>query len=362
MPWHRLRDAMLLAVVAAVCIGFGVAIARTRTAHTPECTGAQSLDANCFVSRYTALTTTAGAKVALDDLAAQSASNQFLIAACHQLTHVVGRTAGERYGKAAFAQGSDFCASGYYHGVTESVMTAIGRDDVVDRAATVCAEPREQQRYSYPHYNCVHGMGHGFMAVFGSDIFKSLAGCDALRDPWEQHHCYGGVFMENLTAFENPSRPFRDLRADAPLYPCTAVESRYKTECYLKQTAYALFVRNDDFGAVFKLCREDADADFRAACYQGLGGDAAIKTSKYVIGAAAQDLTLSTLCLQGPDQEARSECVVGAVTTIVRDLAGDDTQARTLCAALDDRQLATVCETTRTHAVRGFPSKGAHHH
>jgi len=336
---------------------------RAGTAPVPACTGARSVDFGCFIARYEALTRTSGAGAALADLAERRKTNGYLIAACHQLTHVVGRTAGGLHGTAAFSQGSDLCASGFYHGVTEAVMTSIGPERIIDRALSVCAEHREGSDHAYLLYNCVHGMGHGFMAVFGSDIFRSLAGCDALADSLEQHHCYGGVFMENLTAMDNPARPSRALRPDQPLYPCTAVQPRHKGDCYVKQTAYAVYLSNDDFGAVFRLCRDDADLDFRAVCYQGIGGDAAIKSSKYVIGPAAQAATTRQLCLLGPDHEARSNCIVGAVTTSVRDLEGDDTKARALCGALDDRDLAAICETARAAAGRGVPTpEGAHHH
>ena len=141
------------------------------------------------------------------------------------------------------------------------------------------------------------------------------------------------------------------------------MDTPYKDECYIKQTAYALLVSHEDFGAVFRLCRDHADADFRTVCYEGLGGDAAIKTSKFVIGEAARADTLRKLCLQGPDTEAQKHCVIGAVTTIVRDLAGDDTQARALCSALADHPMAGVCESTRTAAVDEFPEgRGGHRH
>ena len=44
------------------------------------------------------------------------------------------RAAGELNGKAAFRQGTDVCSSGYYHGVTEAVMTRIGREHILERA------------------------------------------------------------------------------------------------------------------------------------------------------------------------------------------------------------------------------------
>ena len=348
-----------LLVVSAL----GVVWAVTRAPHAPECTGAQSLDFNCFTSRYEALTRVSGAMTALKDLADRGRKHHYLVGACHQLTHVIGRTAGEIHGAAAYAQGADLCSSGYYHGVTEAMMMRVGPERIVEQAQAVCAEYRHPERRSYLHYNCVHGMGHGFMAVFESDIVRALRGCDALPDPWERHHCYGGVFMENLTAMRHPSRPSKHLRPDQPLYPCTAVDPRYKADCYMKQTAYALHVRQEDFGAVFGLCRRGPDADFRTVCYQGLGGDAAIMSSKYVIGATAQTATLRNLCRQGPDEEARSNCVVGAVNTIIRDRGGDDSRARALCATLDDRGLASACEVALMTASHEVPApEGTHRH
>jgi hypothetical protein len=328
----------------------------------PDCSGAQSVDGGCFIERYGALTRASGAGAALADLGLQRQSNKYLGAMCHQVTHVIGRTAGAMHGKAAFTRGTDLCASGFFHGVVESVMMDLGVARVRESAAGVCQEQRTDAPGSYAHYNCVHGMGHGFMAVFDADVFQSLSACDVLPDEWEQRHCYGGVFMQSLSAFSHSAELPPHLRPAEPLYPCTAVEARYKGECYIEQTAYALFVRNDDFGAVFKMCRDDADEAFRSVCYEGLGGDAAIKASKFVIGADAQIQTLRRLCLQAPDAEAQSHCVIGAISTMVRDQSGNDERARGLCAALDG-SLRDVCEAARVTEIRAFPAAaGAHHH
>jgi len=115
--------------------------------------------------------------------------------------------------------------------------------------------------------------------------------------------------------------------------------------------------------ALFSRCRDTTEQEFRSVCYQGIGGDAAIKSSKYVIGDAAQAATTRQLCMLGPDPEASTNCVIGAVTTIVRDLEGEATRAQGLCGALLDPQLVTVCETTRAQASQGVPpQEGAHQH
>lgn len=363
---HRLRaqGGWLVVWMTALAVTFAVGAApRVLAEPIPECSGAQSLNFGCLASRYEALTRRSGADAALADLQRARATNSYLDLGCHQMAHVIGRTAGALSGQAAFQDGSDLCASGFYHGVTESVMQALGPGNVAERAQEVCGALREADGQSYLHYNCVHGMGHGFMAVYGNDVFRSLAGCEGLGEAWEQQFCFSGVFMENLSGIGDPARPTTDLRPTEPLYPCTAVRDQYKSQCYLKQTAYALYVHHGDFGAVFRLCRETGDFAFVAICDRGLGGDAAITSSKYVNGVAAQVATVRQLCLLGPDQEAHANCIVGAVETAVRDLAGDDTKALALCAVLEAGPLADVCRETIEVARQGVPAPaGAHHH
>jgi hypothetical protein len=200
-------------------------------------------------------------------------------------------------------------------------------------------------------------MGHGFMEVFGGDVFRSLDGCAVLPDSWERHHCEGGAFMENLTSMSDPTRRARHLRADEPLYPCTAVAARYKHECYMKQTAYALFVRDNDFAAVFRMCAASPDLAFRDDCEQGLGGDASIRASKYVTGAAARRSAVRALCGLGRDRAARRNCVVGAVTVIVRDGASQVADPAALCASFPEADLRAACARTHLETVQELTSE-----
>jgi hypothetical protein len=124
----------------------------------------------------------------------------------------------------------------------------------------------------------------------------------------------------------------------------------------MKQTAYALFVRDDDFGAVFAMCAASPDVRFRPDCYQGLGGDASIHSSKYLTGAAATRRATRALCRLGPDRGARRGCVVGAVTVIVRDGASQATGAVAFCGSLRDRGLRAVCARAHLTTVQDLTS------
>ena len=351
------RGAIALVVVAAVAAAAAVALPTGGTADEPRvvaCEGAAALRFECFERRYVALVRVRGAPAALRDLARERARNGYVRAACHQLTHRAGRAAGAIDGLRAFADGDPLCSSGFYHGVVEAVMARIGSAHVVQRVASVCAELRERDRRSADHYNCAHGMGHGFMGSFATDVFASLRGCDALADGWERHACYGGVFMENLSAIGLSTRPPTALRPREPLYPCTAVRRRYREACFDKQTTYALYVTDSDFARVFALCSR-VERAFRGACYRGLGGDIAVDAAKRVFEARAQARSRTRLCRLGTDREARRECVVGVVRVILRDLAGGAAQTTAFCRALGSGDLRRVCGRARAAAYRELP-------
>ena len=322
-----------------------------------ECVGAAALDFDCLENHYVELVSASGPEAALADLGNAWEGGGFVRSACHQLTHRIGRAAGELAGMDAFGQGNTLCSSGYYHGVIEAVMAEIGVDHVIEEAMAVCAALRETEPRSADHYNCVHGMGHGFMGVFASDVFDSLEGCDALQAQWEADNCYGGVFMENFSALDHPTRPSTYVKPEHPLYPCTVLAPRYKPPCYDKQTTYALFVSDGDYGDVFELCAR-TERNYRAACYQGLGGDAIVDSAKHVFGEVAKTQYLDGLCALGESIEARANCVIGAVLVGLRDLVDGESRARALCgfyAQTGGQWLRSACERARAQAYRELP-------
>ena len=295
------------------------------------CRGAEALDFACQERRSLQIARSRGAAAALRDLAREMADSGYVRAACHQLTHRIGRATGAKAGIAAFRAGDPVCGAGYYHGVTEAVMTKLGADGAVRRAATVCAAVRKPGRRSPDEANCVHGMGHGYMGVLRRRVGASLRACDGLRAGWERRDCYSGVFMENHATAGDSGQG--SLRPDEPLYPCTAVAPRYKTQCYERQSTYALFVNDGDVAAVFALCAQ-AERGFRSACRRGLGGDVAAET-KLVGAGRAQAAARRRLCMLGESSRARADCVTGAVGQILQDLAGGPAQLDAFCAAFE---------------------------
>ncbi len=309
-------------------------------AASADCSGARSTDYACHQERYQDLVRDSGVEAAFAELKDEYEKNELAKAKCHQLAHVIGRAAAERYSdlSATYGRGDNFCFAGYYHGAMETFVAEIGAEKMLEEADTLCADLRgEHREHSFYHYNCVHGLGHGFMGVLGNEVFESLEACDVLRDAWERENCYGGVFMENLMIEHNTGHPSKYLDTDRPLYPCTDVETRYKNACYIAQSPYTLKTQGEDFARAFDLCATAAEDDFRPACYQGLGRAADGQSMTDV--AKTEDA-----CMLGEDYDARANCLIGAVTHSIAFYQSDE-RARALCGSVE-ADLRDVCFKT----------------
>jgi hypothetical protein len=283
-----------------------------------------------------------GVKTAFNDLKDEYGKNEFVRSNCHQMSHVIGRAAAERYNDipTAYDQGDSFCGSGYYHGVMQAIVARVEEDRILEEADMLCADLRENQEYSLYHRDCAHGLGHGFMNVLENELYDSLEACDALTDGWEREHCFTGVFRENVQAKDDPNHPTKYLNSDQPLYPCTDVETRYKNSCYRRQPMYALWSQSNDFASVFNLCAIVED-DFRPACYHGMGRTIFFQSTVPHATDVAQAGITRMLCMLGEVQEAQSNCIAGAVKTFIYYNRGD-TRTEAFCGPFDG-DLGATC-------------------
>ena len=323
--------------------------------NTPiDCSALSANDFSCYQKRYQDLVYDLGVEAAFTDLKEESEKEQFVKDTCHELTHAIGRAAADLYGgdiASTYSRGDDFCASGYYHGALETVVANIGADKILEEADNICADPREQNRY-LNYRNCAHGIGHGFMGLYGNELFESLEACGALSKEFEKEQCSGGVFMENIIDEDKPNKPSKYLKADQPFYPCTEVKTEYKTQCYQRHADYALKKQGNDFVKVFDLCGKVEDG-FPPHCYYGLGLNAGSQSTQNGTTDGAQTEFTRELCMLGQDDAARAYCLTGAVRQL-NFFYDNDVQAKALCESLKgaDWRVACLQESAKYMAKR----------
>ena len=301
------------------------------------CPGDDSRKFSCYEKYYRGLVDKEDIKSVFDDLRARYDGNAFIKSQCHPIAHVIGREATKKYPTVAeaYKNGDSYCWSGYYHGVLEGIVGKIGFDNLAKNMNGICADLAKTERYSFNHYNCVHGLGHGVMSITDNELPESLKICDNLTDAWERESCWSGAFMENVIV-DSKGDPTKYLKPSDPLYPCDGVDEQYRKTCYLMQTSYMLKVTGRDFPKVFKMCGT-VEAAHQDTCFQSLGRDAS--------GNSSSDVNMTKLtCNFGTNFQQRSNCIIGAVKDFISFFHGYD-QAHQLCAAID-ADLQPTCETT----------------
>ncbi len=309
------------------------------------CEGIDFVNFDCYQKYYQGLVKNQGIQAAFEDLRSRYNQNNYVVAQCHPLTHVIGNIAVEKYAtvEEAYAHGDSFCWSGYYHGVMEGIALKIGEKNIISQLNDICKDMNGKANYSFDYYNCVHGLGHGLMDLTGDELFDSLKMCDNLTGVWEQNSCYSGVFMENIIT-DNKNHFTNYLKPNDPLYPCNAVDEKYKNTCYLMQTSYMLKVNNGDFNKVFSLC-EKADSAYINNCFISLGRDASGRSVSNV-------MQTKITCDLGKSFEARSNCIIGAVKDFIS-YFHSDIQAKTLCNSLS-KDLQNICSDTTENYYKSF--------
>jgi hypothetical protein len=299
---------------------------------TDVCQAKNTITYACYKNELTQITEQQSPEKAMALVKQAYTKVPYVKSQCHQLTHAIGRAALTKYNDdvaQTYAHGDQYCWSGYYHGAMEALATNKGYDYIVKNANNICKPIAAKGEYSFYHYNCVHGLGHGFMFVKNGDLFASLKACDSITNNWERTSCYGGVFMQNIMNEQTPDKDAKVgstyLKADQPMYPCTAVDTKYKGQCYLMQTSYALQTVSYDFSKVFTMC-DNVEPEFKDTCYTSLGRDASGNSISNV------DQTRTT-CLLGKTDEGQKFCVHGAAMDFVS-YFHSDVQAKQLCTSL----------------------------
>lgn len=289
---------------------------------------------SCYQQQQEAMLKTHGTEQALTALEQLATRDPDVLRDAHVYAHYLGRISFSHYKDAptAFSHCRDIFWSGCYHGVLEGYLSSIPQVEPKD-IATLCDKAIDTTQSLFLKYQCVHGLGHGLTMYFQHNIFTALSFCDALPTDWDRESCYGGVFMENIVAFQNPHHQHHAhhaghqilLKPQDPLYPCNAVAKQYQRACYLMQTSAILTFAKQDFAQAFREC-DKAPTEFIPTCYQSLGRD--------ISGSTLRDAKKTRgLCQKGSPEHLRY-CLVGAVKDFILTYA-DPQRGFAFCRTVD---------------------------
>lgn len=312
-------------------------------ADVQECAGLNVGRANCYQSYFSGVMKRQDAGAAVAEILELTGSDQYVASQCHQITHDLGREAAGYYdtlGEALSFEGSA-CWSGYYHGVVEQRMSEYDDQELLELVPGFCEDPAENQ-YSFVHYNCVHGVGHGIMLRFDADLFASIPYCEKYRDQWELSSCVSGAIMQNVVSAQE-GHTGATFREGDLIYPCNEIATEYKDECFGMQTSYILWQSNQDLAKGFEIC-DTVEPDYADDCYQSMGrdisGNSLLDPAQVVAGCALGAAAL------------REHCIVGASLNAVFNDHNTD-KATELCGMVEPAY-TQACLDARDRAAASF--------
>jgi hypothetical protein len=251
---------------------------------------------------------------------------------CHQRVHKVGRINYELRGNDAFKVLNSECMSGYTHGVTEAFFHEHGTQNLTESLKMIC----QGEQNSFYSHQCYHGIGHGLMAYNDYDLPVALKECDTLPlMGTNQESCYSGVFMENVvgaiasdevpTGGQTADFHYSKYLNDDPLYPCNAVEARYRSSCYFFQSSRMIEIFGIDYKKVADSC-SDIEQVYQMVCFMSMGRD--------VDNSYSSDFKrIETSCYYAPTDDLALACISGASQDRFWHVSEQD-EALALCRAM----------------------------
>lgn len=252
---------------------------------------------------------------------------------CHDVAHKAGRFSYEIYKDNAFKECGAECHSGCYHGATEAYFKENGTVNLQQNLRTLCSS----ELNPFFSHQCLHGIGHGLMAWTGYELFEALKNCELLNQG--QESCFTGVFMENIVGglTDKKSGHYTKYLNEDPQYPCTLVDERYGSSCYLLQTSRMMQLFLGDFTKVAAACLQ-APQVYQIICFESMGRDVGGTHRNNPQGAIS-------VCSNAPLGSFRTACLRGTVQDSFWDPRGADT-ALNFCQLLSDSRERDACYVT----------------
>ncbi len=271
-------------------------------------------DIDAFEQKLITLVDNEDPRIAIETLRDKASKKAAVSESCHDLVHEIGRSSLKKYQtlEQALTYQSDFCNSGYIHGVFEQYFTQNSIDP--NTLATLCTGSTRL----FDAWQCHHGIGHGLMYQNGGDIKATLETCANSLDAVAATECQNGAYME-LFNNEILLHELSFIIEENPLASCETMTIE-QDDCYLYAPTYYTQNLNWQPEAVLDACLTLENKP-RLSCINGTASEAA-KRNQY-------DLTEAfKLCKRFEPSDELTVCVKGASAITVFQTASIDAAFR----------------------------------
>lgn len=220
-------------------------------------------------NQYSKIVKKKNPRVAIETLQAESEIDPKINSICHDLLHVIGRTAYKKYGgfEESVIYHQDFCNSGYIHGLFEVYFQT--ESDPLMEIGTLCQDRNILTR-GIDIWQCEHGIGHGLMYFTQGDLDESIRLCQDTLAEESAVNCINGAYMEVFNTEILAHEP-EFVDKDDPFATCRLRDTR-QNDCFIYTLVYFRGTLGMSFSQIIEECKE-LDGSHRDSCAIGVGAE-----------------------------------------------------------------------------------------
>jgi plastocyanin len=255
-----------------------------------------------------------------------------VVGSAHDMAHLVGQLLFKRRGLNGLISCTPVFAFGCYHGLMEVVFYGNSPSEFSEnllKAEAACGKLGDENHP--PYWSCIHGMGHGIITYREHDLPQALKDCDRLKER-VRTYCYDGTFMElSISAAAN------FYRESDPLYPCNAIDEKYRFACGRSQPNVMRSRFNLQTGEIARICEESGSEAIKYHCIDALG-----YFSGQMSGGNPESIIKN--CGEIIKGTNRAQCLAAAAGELVfQNTAGWQKSSQKVCSTLSGGEL-TLCQ------------------
>jgi hypothetical protein len=256
----------------------------------------------------------------------------------HELAHIIGNEAYNKYG----FEGIKICdykfANGCQHGVAEKMLLNGGKN-VLQEMEADCLKIWPPDKSS-DFAACYHGAGHGLIGWRGLDLKKALGDCDSFRKQFADM-CYDGVFMEYTN-----SAPDSYFNQKDPWAICNTLSINYQPKCAKYQVNIVKQKFKSGFPGTIKICENAPNFSLQTNCLLGM--------SQFLTSESkGEHDKIKKVCDSITIAGATEQCMVNAAQSVTEQQFDNwEKVSVELCASLSSSEKQNTCIKTANKAKR----------
>lgn len=220
----------------------------------------------------------------------------------HDYAHVIGIVAFSQKGVLGLSVCDTSYNYGCYHGFIETFIAknGISKINLIEDA---CIDLGNVHAPS-----CLHGIGHGVMALESYNLNPALSDCLKLKNA-SQIYCWDGVFMERISASMQNKNEAKIINENNLNEPCDSLDQIYQKQCYRNQVSAWLNYFHQDSQKVGRQCGM-LGSEYWQICSESLGNLITISSGQF-------DISYFTNSCQTNNNQVTNYCLVGVLAELM---------------------------------------------